>query len=49
MSLNTCLDWFNRLRLYSYVLNLKIDLVPKASRTVVIRLFSLNEAPLGLF
>jgi hypothetical protein len=32
MSLNTCLDWFNTLRLYSYVLNLKIDVVPKASR-----------------
>ena len=49
MSLNTCFDWFNKLRLYSYVLNLKIDVVPKASRAVVISQFSLNEAPLGLF
>ena len=49
MSLNTCLDWFKKLRLFSYVLNLKIDAVPKASRAVVIRRFSLNEAPLGLF
>ena len=49
MSLNTCFDWFNKLRLYSYVLNLKIDVVPKASDAVVIRRFSLNEAPLGLF
>ena len=49
MSLNTCFDWFNKLRLFSYVLNLKIDVVPKASRAVVIRRFSLNEAPLGLF
>jgi hypothetical protein len=29
--------------------NLKIDVVPKASRAVVIRRFSLNEVPLGLF
>jgi hypothetical protein len=49
MSLNTCFDWFKKLRLFSYVLNLKIDVVPKASRAVVIRGFSLNEAPLGLF
>ena len=49
MSLNTCFDWFNKLRLYSNVLNLKIDVVPKASRAVVIRRFSLNEAPMGLF
>ena len=49
MSLNTCFDWFNKLNLYSYELNLKIDVVPKASRAVVIRRFSLNEAPLGLF
>ena len=34
---------------FSYVLNLKIDVVPKESRAVVIRRFSLNEAPLGLF
>jgi hypothetical protein len=25
MSLNTCFDWFKKLRLLSYVLNLKID------------------------
>ena len=37
MSLNTCFDWFNKLMLYSYVLNLKIDVVPKASGAVVIR------------
>ena len=49
MSLNTCFDWFKKLRLFSYVLNLKIDVVPKASGAVVIRGFSLNEAPLGLF
>ena len=32
-----------------YVLNLKIDVVVKVSRAVVIRRFSLYEAPLGLF
>jgi hypothetical protein len=32
----------------SYVLNLKIDVVLKASCAVVIRRFSLNEAPLRL-
>jgi hypothetical protein len=31
------------------VLNLKIDVVLKASCAIVIRRFSLNEAPLGLF
>ena len=49
MSLDTCFDWFKKLRLFSYVLNLKINLVSKASRAVVIMRFSLNEAPLGLF
>jgi hypothetical protein len=44
-----CFDWFKKLRLFSFVLNLKIDVVLKASRAVVIRRFSLNEAPLGLF
>ena len=29
--------------------NLKIDVVLKASHAIVTRLFSLNEAPLGLF
>ena len=49
MSLNTCFDWFKKLRLFSYILNLKIDVVPKALCAVVIRRFPLNEAPLGLF
>ena len=49
MSFYTCFDWFKKLRLFSYELNLKIDVVLKASHAVVIRRFSLNEAPLGLF
>jgi hypothetical protein len=49
MSFYTCFDWFKKLRLFSNVRNLKIDVVLKASRAVVIRWFSLNEAPLGLF
>jgi hypothetical protein len=49
MSLYTCFDWFKKLSTFSYVLNLKIDVVPKASRAMVIRRFSLNEAPLRLF
>jgi hypothetical protein len=49
MSFYTCLDWFKKLRLFSYVLNLRIDVVLKASRAFVIKRFSLNEAPLGLF
>ena len=49
MSFNTCFDWLKKLRLFSYVLNMKIDVVLKASRAVIIRRFSLNEAPLGLF
>ena len=49
MSLNTSFDWFEKLRLFSYLLKLKIYDVPKASLAVVIRRFSLNEAPLGLF
>ena len=44
-----CFDRFKKLSTISYVLNLKIDVVPKVSRAVVIRRFSLNEAPLGLF
>jgi len=48
MSFYTCCDWFKKLSTFSFVLNLKIDVVPKASRAVVIRRFSLNEAPLGL-
>ena len=43
------IHWFKKLNTFSYVLNLKIDVVPKASHAVVIRQFSLNEAPLGLF
>jgi hypothetical protein len=43
------LDWFKKLRLFVNVRNRKIDVVVKASRAVVIRWFSLNEAPLGLF
>jgi len=49
MSFYTCFDWLKKLRLFSYVLNLIIDVVLKASRTVVIGRFSLNEAPLELF
>ena len=40
---------FRRLRLFVNVLNLKINIVLKASRAVVIRRFSLNEVPLRLF
>ena len=36
------------LRLFSYVLNLKIYVVFKASCAIVIRRFSLNEAHLGM-
>jgi hypothetical protein len=49
MSFYTCFDWFKKLRLFSYVLNLNIDVVLKALYAIVIRWFSLNEAPLGLF
>ena len=49
MSFYTCFDWFKKLRLFSYVLNLKIDVVLKGSHVVVIRRFCLNEAPLVLF
>jgi hypothetical protein len=49
MSFYTCFDWFKQLRLFVNVRNRKIDVVLKASRAVVIRWFSLNEAaPLGL-
>ena len=48
MAFYACFDWFKKLSTISYVLNLKI-VVPKASRAVVIRRISLNEAPLGLF
>jgi hypothetical protein len=49
MSFYTCFDWFKTLRLFVNVRNRKIDVVLKASGAVVIRWFSLNEAPLGLF
>jgi len=49
MSFYTCFDWFKKLRLFSYVLNLKIDVILKALHSFVIGQFSLNEAPLGLF
>jgi hypothetical protein len=42
MSFYTCFDWFKKLRLFVNEQNLKID-------AVLIRRFSLNEAPLGLF
>ena len=48
MSFYMCFDWFKKLTTFSYVLNLKIDVVPKALRAIVISGFSLNEAPLGL-
>ena len=34
MSFYTCFDWFKKLRISSYVLNLKIGVVLKASRAV---------------
>jgi hypothetical protein len=49
MSFYTCFDWFKKLRLFSYVLNLKIDVVLKVLHAVVNRRFSLNKAPLRLF
>jgi hypothetical protein len=49
MSFYTCFDWFKKFRLFSYVRNLTLDVVLKASRAVVIGSSSLNEAPLGLF
>ena len=49
MSFYMWFDWFKKLRLFSNVRNLKIDVVLKASHAVVIRLFSLNEASLELF
>jgi hypothetical protein len=49
MSFYTCFDWFKKLRLFVNERNLKIDVVLSASRAVLIRSFSLNEAPLGLF
>jgi hypothetical protein len=49
MQFYTCFDWFKKLRLFVNERNLKIDVVLKASSAVVIRWFSLNEAPLELF
>jgi hypothetical protein len=36
MSFYTCFDWFKKLRVFSYVRNLKLDVVLKAWRAVVI-------------
>jgi hypothetical protein len=36
MSFYACFDWFKKLRLFSYVRNLKLEVVLKASRAVVI-------------
>ena len=47
MSFYTCFDWFKKLRLFVNVRNLKINVALKESHAVVIRWFSLNEAPLG--
>ena len=49
MSFYARFDWLKKLRLFVNERNLKIDVVLKASRVVVIKRFSLNEAPLGLF
>ena len=49
MSFYACFDRLKKLSTFWYVLNLKIDVVPKASCAVVIGRFSLNEAPLELF
>jgi hypothetical protein len=49
MSFYTCFDWFKKLRLFSNIRNLKIDVVLKASRAVCNQVISLNEAHLGLF
>jgi hypothetical protein len=43
MSFYACFDWFKKLRLFSYVRNLKLDVVLKASRAVVIGLFYQNR------
>jgi hypothetical protein len=39
----------SKLRLFVNVLNLTLKVVLKATRVVVMRLFSLGDAPLGLF
>ena len=49
MSFYTFFDWFKKLRLFVYVLNIKISVALQAQHAVVIEWFSLNEAPLGLF
>ena len=36
MSFYTCFDWFKKLRLFSYVLNLKIDVVLTVGTTYLI-------------
>ena len=49
MSFYTCFYCLKSEGYFRMYLNLKIDVVPKASRAFVIRRFSLNKAPLGLF
>jgi hypothetical protein len=49
MSFYTCFDWFKKLRLFVYVLNLKIDVFSRRRVPLSSGDFSLNEAPLGLF
>jgi hypothetical protein len=49
MSFYTCFNLLKMLRLFVNERNIKIDVVLKALRAVVIRWFTLNEAPLGLF
>ena len=49
MSFYTCFDWVKKMRLFVNVRNRKIDVALKTLRAVVIGLFSLYEAPLGLF
>ena len=49
MAFYTCVDWFKKLRLFVNERNLNIDVVLKASPAIVIRWFSINEAPLGVF
>ena len=48
MSFYTCFDRFKKLRLFVNERTQKIDVVLKASRAVVIRGISSNEAHLGL-
>jgi hypothetical protein len=49
MSFYTCFEWFEKLRLFVNVRNIKINVALKTLRAVVIGGFSLNVVPLGLF